>query len=356
MSKKLNLVKHSEFLEAKKQTLTVPFLAFSPDNIVLPDTGDLTVSVNQLSEEAKNSVKLSMDEYNSWLLLAYYKPIADTSIGKTVEKTAILAKIEMNKENTKVILKPKFKYEILSQNKNTITGAVIDDLPTMDEKEELDSLSKECSELLMRIIGLDEYEDGVNLEYIQETMKMNSDPSIIFSMCLSFTEFTTEQITKLFLEKKLQKKFKLLIELFQSELNMISAKSKEKERIDFYKNLKTRADADHQQAILKEMRAEIDKKLEPDSENIADSYEKKLELLEIAEESKTILRKEIKRLKTMNSASAEYHVIENYLSTVFSIPWNNSTISEFEIKNVRDILNEDHTGIEHVKKRITQLI
>ena len=54
--------------------------------------------------------------------------------------------------------------------------------------------------------------------------------------------------------------------------------------------------------------------------------------------------------------SAEYTVVRTYLDWILDLPWSNSTEDNMEIMEVRKVLDEDHYGLEKVKKRIVEYL
>lgn len=71
---------------------------------------------------------------------------------------------------------------------------------------------------------------------------------------------------------------------------------------------------------------------------------------EIAEK----FNKELGKLQRMNPAAAEYSIQLNYLDTFAELPWNNYTEDNFDLKEAKKILDDDHYGLEKVKDRIIE--
>ena len=85
-------------------------------------------------------------------------------------------------------------------------------------------------------------------------------------------------------------------------------------------------------------------------------YRKKIETLGMPEEAKKEAERELTRLSQMNEASAEYHVITTYLDWMTELPWSAMTEDQLDIDRAENILNEDHYGLEKVKKRILEYL
>ena len=73
-------------------------------------------------------------------------------------------------------------------------------------------------------------------------------------------------------------------------------------------------------------------------------------------EVKEKAKKEIGRLQKLSPHSPETGVIRTYLDWIIDLPWDKETRDKIDIKKARDILNEDHYGLEDVKERILEFI
>ncbi len=65
-------------------------------------------------------------------------------------------------------------------------------------------------------------------------------------------------------------------------------------------------------------------------------------------------RKNLRRLSTMAPMSAEYNVAYTYVEWIADLPWSKTTEDNFDVKTVRRCLDEDHHGLEKIKKRIVE--
>src|SRR6202011_5058926 len=62
------------------------------------------------------------------------------------------------------------------------------------------------------------------------------------------------------------------------------------------------------------------------------------------------------RLERMSEQSPEYGWIRNFLDWMLDIPWNQRTDDNFDLAKAREILDEDHTGLDDVKDRIIEFL
>jgi len=66
--------------------------------------------------------------------------------------------------------------------------------------------------------------------------------------------------------------------------------------------------------------------------------------------------KELERLARMPQGSAEVSVVRTYLDWLISLPWNERSEEELDLKKAARILDEDHYGLEQVKERVLEYL
>ena len=85
-------------------------------------------------------------------------------------------------------------------------------------------------------------------------------------------------------------------------------------------------------------------------------YRKKIEEKMLTEEARKEAFRELDRMSRMHPASAEYSVATTYLDWITSLPWNERTQDNQDIRQARRILDEDHYGLDKAKKRIIEYL
>jgi ATP-dependent Lon protease len=76
----------------------------------------------------------------------------------------------------------------------------------------------------------------------------------------------------------------------------------------------------------------------------------------MSEEAHTHALKELTRLERMPEASSEYGMVRSYLETLSQLPWKEPDPRGINLQKARRILDEDHYGLEKVKKRILEFL
>jgi ATP-dependent Lon protease len=67
-------------------------------------------------------------------------------------------------------------------------------------------------------------------------------------------------------------------------------------------------------------------------------------------------RKELKRLERMPEGAGEYSMIRTYLDWLIELPWATGAEAAIDIAEARRILDEDHYGLDKIKKRILEYL
>jgi ATP-dependent Lon protease len=105
---------------------------------------------------------------------------------------------------------------------------------------------------------------------------------------------------------------------------------------------------------LKAIKDELGEK--DDSTAVVDEYRTKIVEKNLPEEARKEAERELERLSRMHPSSAEYTVATTYLDWMTSLPWNESTPDNLDIKQARKVLDDDHFGLEKPKRRIVEYL
>jgi ATP-dependent Lon protease len=88
----------------------------------------------------------------------------------------------------------------------------------------------------------------------------------------------------------------------------------------------------------------------------AEEFRKRLEAVKMPEEVEKQSRRELDRLTNLPTAAAEYGVIRTYLDWLVSLPWDQITPDNLDLAHARQVLDEDHYGLEDIKDRILEYL
>ncbi len=110
--------------------------------------------------------------------------------------------------------------------------------------------------------------------------------------------------------------------------------------------------------FLREQLKAIQKELGESDEQEAEiqEFERRIAAAGMPEEAEKEARRELDRMRKMPTQAAEYSVIKTYLDWMVSLPWNVTTEDNLDIAHARQVLDEDHYGLEKIKERILEFL
>ncbi len=122
---------------------------------------------------------------------------------------------------------------------------------------------------------------------------------------------------------------------------------------------KASLDARNREVLLREQMAAIQRQLgdtdEGKTAEIAE-LEKAISNAKMPKEVEDQARKELRRLQRMPEAAGEYGMVRTYLDWLVELPWALPEEAPIDIATARRILDEDHFGLEKVKRRIIEYL
>jgi ATP-dependent Lon protease len=112
------------------------------------------------------------------------------------------------------------------------------------------------------------------------------------------------------------------------------------------------------EAVLREQLHQLQKELgegEGEGGDIAE-LDKAIAAAHMPAEAEEHARKELKRLERMSEASPEHGMVRTYLDWLVALPWSKADAEDIDIERARRVLDEDHYGLEKVKRRILEYL
>lgn len=121
--------------------------------------------------------------------------------------------------------------------------------------------------------------------------------------------------------------------------------------------VKERMEKQHKEFILREQMRVIREEL--GEENVlsdAEEFEQAVQNLKASSEVKEKLMKEIKRFKSSQQSAAENGVTRTYIETLLEMPWDNMAADHTDLAYAKQVLEDEHYGLERVKERILEFL
>ena len=177
-------------------------------------------------------------------------------------------------------------------------------------------------------------------------------PNNIGDTLAAYLNFSIEDKIQILGEPEINKRLLKIAEL----LNEAQTVSEIDKKLD--ETVRNRAERSQKEYILREkMKAIRDELGEGDNEESdIDAIKKKVAENPYPQNVKDKVNKELKRFQMMPEASLESSLILNYINTLINVPWYEKTEDNDDLDNVQKILDEDHFGLDKVKKRIIEYL
>ena len=126
---------------------------------------------------------------------------------------------------------------------------------------------------------------------------------------------------------------------------------------EIQRKVKERVDKHQREYILREQLKLIREELGEDSTiSDAEEFENAVKKLKAPQEVKEKLQKEIGRFKSSLGSPSENAVIRTYIETLLEMPWDKASKDNEDIAYAKQVLDEDHYGLEQVKERILEFL
>jgi ATP-dependent Lon protease len=151
----------------------------------------------------------------------------------------------------------------------------------------------------------------------------------------------------------LKDRFQRLLEILKREVGVLQLQSQIESEV------KNKFDKTQKEYYLREQLRAIQKELGDSESEYTDEvkkYREKMEKLELPQDIKKVVEDELARLMKMPPMMAEAGVVRNYIEWVLALPWNTETPDELDLARAKDMLDEDHYGLEDVKERILEYL
>lgn len=171
----------------------------------------------------------------------------------------------------------------------------------------------------------------------------------LINFICSNTDIKVQDKQKLLEINSLRDRGFMLLEFLIQEIQVLELKN------ELQSKVKSDLDAQQREFLLHQQMKTIQNELGGNPvEKEIEEYLKKAVLKKWNEEVQKVFDKELDKLRRLNPAAAEYSVQVNYIQTLLDLPWNEYTSDNLDLNYARNVLDEDHFGLDEVKDRILE--
>ncbi|MFQ5569237.1 MAG: endopeptidase La [Rhodothermales bacterium] len=216
-----------------------------------------------------------------------------------------------------------------------------------DEEIQLQALIRSIKELAIQIVAM-----SPNLPSEAAYAIENIDsPSFLIHFIASNLQVEVEDKQELLETLSLVERANLVMKHLNREIQVLQLSEEIRSRV--------KSDVDQQQReyLLRQQMKAIQEELgEEDGEGDLEQLRKRAEEKNLPEHAHKVVMKELGRLTRINPAAPDYAVTRNYVDWILDLPWTEYSEDLLDIKRAEQILDEDHYGLEKVKKRILEYL
>lgn len=222
----------------------------------------------------------------------------------------------------------------------------VERVPDDEAKEQ--ALKRMVLNLFEQLITLSSKVSAETLSSVNSVSDIDQMADIIASSVLFKLEDKQQVLESIDIMERLE----ILISILTSELEIAKIEN------DIRNKVRKQIDKSQKEYVLREQMRAIQNELgEARSlQSDADELREKLLKLDISDEIQEKAEKEISRMEKLSLGSPELGVIRTYVEWIIDMPWNIKTEDNLDLEHARNILDEDHFGLEKVKERIIEYL
>ncbi|XP_047489502.1 lon protease homolog, mitochondrial-like [Penaeus chinensis] len=219
--------------------------------------------------------------------------------------------------------------------------------------EEVKALTQEIIKTIRDIIALNPlYRESVQ-QMIQHGQRVVDNPVYLADLAASLTSANSIELQQVLEETKIPARLMLALSLLKKEYEL------SKLQASIAKEVEEKVRSQHRKYMLQEQLKVIKKELgieKEDKDAIEEKFRARLKDKEVPKAVQDVIDEELNKLSFLDNHSSEFNVTRNYLDWLTMLPWGITSKENLELKEAHDILDEDHYGMQDVKKRILEFI
>lgn len=303
------------------------------------------------------SIKAVTDSYKGHKLIgvvAQKDSTVEDPLAKDLEQIGTVAKIikqiKMPDGGTTIIIQGKSRFEIktvLTEEPYFTANIKVLEEEELSKDPDFEAYVSNIKDLATEIIQL-----SPNIPSEASVILRNIEsPSFLIHFVSGNLTIDIKEKQRLLEINNIRERADLLMQLLQKELQFAELKNKVSN--------KTRAEIDKQQReyFLQQQLKSIKEELGGDpNERELKELQKKAETKKWPEAAKEAFKKGIEKLERMHPSTPDYSVVYNHLDLMLDLPWQDYTEDVYDLKKAKEILDEDHYGMDKIKERILEYL
>ena len=222
------------------------------------------------------------------------------------------------------------------------------DLPPIDpENAAFVALDKEVRERASEL-GI---KTGLPQEVVKQVLEGVEDPGRFADLVAGHLEIPPAERQALLETLAIEERLRRVLIRVQRQLELLDAQEDIKSKVQ-----EELGERQREIYLREQMRAIQEELGETDDVGELEELKQQLAQLDLSQEVRKEIDKELRRLERAGRESMEAQVIRTFLETIVELPWNDRSEDKLDLKNAADILDEDHYGLKDVKDRVLEFL
>ncbi|MGI8902823.1 MAG: endopeptidase La [Solirubrobacteraceae bacterium] len=321
------------------------------ENVTFPD---LLVPLNVGQERSIELINDVLRGDRSIVMLASRKPEVETPAPEDLYCVGVLGMvarmIRVPDGTLRVLIQggQRVRIERWLQTEPYLVAEIAEAPDVVEQTPELIALTRNVQQTFTNIVE--------EVPYLPEELQIMvanvEDPSALTHLIAGALRLKTEEKQALLEQLDVAKRLRRLAEILTRELEVVALGSKIQSQVQ------SELEQGQREYFLRQQLKAIQEELGEADEVQAEANELRDQLaaIELPEQVRKQVDRELARLVRLQPAMAEYGVVRGYLEWIAALPWDKATEDNLDLEHAAGILDEDHYDIEQVKDRILEFL
>ncbi len=192
---------------------------------------------------------------------------------------------------------------------------------------------------------------GLPEDVVQQVLESVSDPGRFADLVAGYVDVPAADRQALLETRGVEERLRRVLVHVQRQVQLLEAQEDIKSKVQEELGERQR------EMFLREQLKAIRKELgDDDADADIEELRERLEQLDLPEEARVEVERELGRLERTPRESMEAQVVRTFLETIAELPWNARSTDHLDLARAAEILDEDHYGLQDVKDRILEFL
>jgi ATP-dependent Lon protease len=229
-----------------------------------------------------------------------------------------------------------------------VTVEVIEEVEVQEITVEIEALMRTVREQTEKIMSL----RGILSADLMMIINNIEEPGRLADLVGSNLRLKIAESQSILEEIDPVRRLKLVNDLLSKELEVSTVQAK------IQNDAKEEMSKSQREYFLREQMHALQKELGDTDDRLQEieDLERKLKKTKMPKEVRKEAKKQLSRMEMMHPDSSEATIIRTYIDWILDVPWKKGTVDRLDLKEARQVLDDDHYGLEKIKERILEYL